>query len=130
MLILPGASALSVFRAQGLLTKLQNVDTQITEVTAQYLHFVDAAADLSADDQARLAALLTYGEPAPASGEGEQFVVIPRFGTISPWASKATEIAQHCGLDRIRRIERGVCYRIRRKQGWLGGARALGDASI
>src|SRR5690554_4922018 len=49
MLILPGASALSVFRAQGLLTKLQNVDTQITEVTAQYLHFVDAAADLSAD---------------------------------------------------------------------------------
>ncbi|MGV3654644.1 MAG: phosphoribosylformylglycinamidine synthase [Noviherbaspirillum sp.] len=130
MLILPGASALSVFRTQGLLSQLQAVDPAITGVTARYLHFIDAAAPLPDEDKGRLEALLTYGEPFAGTEGGDEFVVIPRLGTISPWASKATDIARHCGLAHVRRIERGISYRIMVKSGLLGGARSLNEASV
>ena len=39
-------------------------------------------------------------------------LVVPRAGTISPWSSKATDIAHVCGLTAIRRIERGIEYRL------------------
>src|SRR5689334_9288028 len=107
MLILPGSNALSAFRAQRLLTQLQDIDAAITGVSARYLHFIDAGGALSKDDIARLDALLTYGEACVGHQEGDAFVVIPRFGTISPWASKATDIAHNCGLTHIHRIERG-----------------------
>ncbi|MDB5760669.1 MAG: phosphoribosylformylglycinamidine synthase, partial [Burkholderia sp.] len=130
MLILPGSNALSAFRAQRLLTELQDIDPAITAVSARYLHFIDSARTLSADDVSRLDALLTYGEPAPAQQEGDAFVVIPRFGTISPWASKATDIAHNCGMVHIHRIERGIAYRVQVKSGLLGGARRLADGSV
>ncbi|WP_426197110.1 phosphoribosylformylglycinamidine synthase [Massilia sp. DWR3-1-1] len=123
MLILPGSNALSAFRNQRLLGQLQAVAPAVVAVQAHYLHFVDSRADLSADDQARLAAMLTYGEPAAAPLDGgahEQFIVIPRFGTISPWASKATDIARNCGMAHIVRIERGVAYTVALKGGLLG----------
>nr|WP_217344429.1 phosphoribosylformylglycinamidine synthase [Noviherbaspirillum sp. L7-7A]MBV0878579.1 phosphoribosylformylglycinamidine synthase [Noviherbaspirillum sp. L7-7A] len=129
MLILPGSNALSAFRTQRLLTQLQGIDAAITGVSARYLHFIDAANTLSSDDEARLGALLTYGEPAVGNEEGDLFVVIPRFGTISPWASKATDIAHNCGMSHIHRIERGVAYRVTVKSGLLGGARRLADGS-
>ncbi|MZQ17123.1 hypothetical protein, partial [Escherichia coli] len=100
----PGALALSAFRQQRLLSTLKRIDPDIDGVSAQYLHFVAADTPLSADESARVQALLTYGSPAPADVEGDRFVVIPRFGTISPWASKATEIARHCALPQIHRI--------------------------
>jgi len=125
MLTLPGSNALSAFRTQRLLTQLQQVDAAITGVTGRFLHFIDATTAPSQDDIGRLNALLTYGEPFAGSEEGEQFVVIPRFGTISPWASKATDIAHNCGMAHIRRIERGVSYRVQLKSGLLGGARSL-----
>ncbi|MFL6720128.1 MAG: phosphoribosylformylglycinamidine synthase [Burkholderiaceae bacterium] len=130
MLILPGSNALSAFRTQRLLTQLQGIDAAITGVSARYLHFIDSANPLSSDDEARLGALLTYGEPALAQQEGDLFVVIPRFGTISPWASKATDIAHNCGMSHIHRIERGVAYRVTVKSGLLGGARRLADGSV
>ena len=110
MLILPGSNALSTFRTRSLLSQLQAVAPAIVGVTARFYHFIDAAATPSDDDVARLRALLDYGEPFAGSEEGEQLVVIPRFGTISPWASKATDIAHNCGMSAIRRIERGVVY--------------------
>ncbi|MES2935560.1 MAG: phosphoribosylformylglycinamidine synthase [Pseudomonadota bacterium] len=120
MLILSGSNALSPFRTQRLLSQLQAIEPNISGVTACYLHLVDAAGDLSADDIVRLKALLTYGDVFSASDAGEEFVVIPRFGTISPWASKATDIARNCGMAHVRRIERGIAYRVQLKSGLLG----------
>ncbi|MBB3220101.1 phosphoribosylformylglycinamidine synthase [Pseudoduganella umbonata] len=123
MLILPGSNALSAFRSQRLLTQLQAVVPAVSAVQARYVHFVDTPSDLSAEDRARLDGLLTYGEPAQADvGDGavESFVVIPRFGTISPWASKATDIVHNCGMTHIHRVERGVAYRVVLKGGILG----------
>ncbi|MES2023941.1 MAG: phosphoribosylformylglycinamidine synthase [Pseudomonadota bacterium] len=130
MLILPGSNALSAFRTERLLTQLQQVDHAIVGVTGRFLHFIDSAAQLSPDDIKRLDALLTYGEPFTAKLEGDEFIVIPRFGTISPWASKATDIAHNCGMADIHRIERGVVYVVHLKSGLLGGAKKLSDDSI
>lgn len=123
MLILPGSNALSSFRSQRLLNQLQAVLPAITSVQARFIHFVDSASTPSEDDLNRLNGLLTYGEPAlpeQADGVVEEFVVIPRFGTISPWASKATDIVHNCGMAHIHRVERGVAYRINLKGGILG----------
>jgi phosphoribosylformylglycinamidine synthase len=123
MLILPGSNALSAFRSQRLLSQLQAVLPSVTAIHARYIHFVDASAPLSSDDEARLNGLLTYGEPALAElndGVVEEFFVIPRFGTISPWASKATDIVHNCGMGHIHRVERGVAYRVILKGGILG----------
>ncbi|MFB9240422.1 phosphoribosylformylglycinamidine synthase [Massilia antarctica] len=135
MLILPGSNALSVFRSQRLLSQLQAVAPAITAVQARFYHFIDTSAALSADDTSRLAAMLTYGEPAAASsreGVTEEFFVIPRLGTISPWASKATDIAHNCGMAHVHRIERGIAFSISLKTGLLGSsigaAKKLSDA--
>ncbi len=71
-----------------------------------------------------------YGDPFEESkerGTAETFLVVPRFGTVSPWASKATDIAHLCGLTQVRRIERGVEYTVTLKSGLLGGKKALSD---
>jgi len=130
MLILPGSNALSAFRTQRLLSQLQAVDAAITGVTGRFIHFIDAVGEVSQQDQARLDGLLTYGEPFSGAAEGDEFVVIPRFGTISPWASKATDIARNCGMANIHRIERGIAYHVQVKSGLLGGAKKLSEASI
>jgi phosphoribosylformylglycinamidine synthase len=137
MLILPGSNALSAFRSQRLLSQLQAVAPAIAAVQARFYHFIDTRAALSADDSRRLDALLTYGEPAPAAaaeGVTEEFFVIPRFGTISPWASKATDIAHNCGMAHIHRIERGIAYSVQLKSGILGSsigaAKKLSEAEV
>ncbi len=116
MLILPGSNALSSFRTQGLLSRLQELDRSIVAVTGRFTHFIDSTVPLDEEQKARLSALLTYGEAYVGEAEcdqsGELFVVIPRFGTISPWASKATEIAHNCGMSQIKRIERGISYHV------------------
>jgi phosphoribosylformylglycinamidine synthase len=133
MLILPGSNALSAFRSQRLLSQLQAVAPSVTGVSARFYHFIDSRTPLSSDDTARLTAMLTYGEPAAQGqqdGAVEEFFVVPRLGTISPWASKATDIAHNCGMAHIHRIERGVGYTITLKSGLLGigGAKKLSDA--
>ncbi len=135
MLILPGSNALSAFRSQRLLSQLQEVAPTVATVQARFVHFIDAHGALSSSDTERLSAMLTYGEPAEqegADGVAETFVVIPRFGTISPWASKATDIAHNCGMAHIHRIERGVAYTVYLKTGILGSslmaAKALSPA--
>jgi len=125
MLILPGSNALSSFRTANLLSRLQSIAPDIVGVTARYQHFVDASAALSTADTERLQALLTYGDPYAGPETGEIFVVIPRVGTISPWASKATDIARNCGMQQIRRIERGISYFVHMKHSLLGKAKSL-----
>jgi phosphoribosylformylglycinamidine synthase len=126
----PGASALSDFRQTRLLDTLKQIDGDIVAIRGQFLHFVNAHEPLSADDAARVDALMHYGEPfQPAAERGatDTFVVVPRLGTVSPWASKATDIALHCGLSRVRRIERGIEFTVTLKSGLLGvgGKKAL-----
>lgn len=121
----PGALALSAFRQQRLLAALQQVDADIESVHGQFVHFVDSDTPLSAEDQTRIGAMLTYGAPFTAQPEGDRFVVIPRFGTISPWASKATDIAHNCGLTHVHRIERGIEITVVCKKGLLRGRKTL-----
>jgi len=119
---LPGSSVLSSFRRERLLAQLKQAGLPIADISARYEHFVNCDAALSADEQKRLAELLQYGDPYEIADNPKAFVlrVIPRLGTISPWASKATDIAHNCGLATVRRIERGVRYMLVPERGLLG----------
>jgi phosphoribosylformylglycinamidine synthase len=112
MLILRGSSALSPFRLEKLRADLAAAGLPVRALAARFTHLVELAADtptLPAESQAVLEKLLTYGpcRPLPAVA-GLVQVVAPRPGTISPWSSKATDIAHLCGLAAVRRIERVV----------------------
>jgi phosphoribosylformylglycinamidine synthase len=117
---LAGPGALSAFRAARLLQRLQAVDSKVDSVSAQYVHFVHATRALDAGEEARLKALLDYGDPAALASDGVHFLVVPRLATISPWASKATDIAHNTGLSAVHRIERGTRYTVALKQGLFG----------
>jgi len=111
MLQLRGGAALSDFRLTKLLAALQEAVPAITAVRACYYHFVETEASLSPQQQAILVQLLAYGEPlAPHTAAQQGLLVVPRPGTISPWSSKATDIAHNCGLTTVCRIERGILY--------------------
>ena len=112
MLKIPGTSALSDFRVQKLLAELQAVEPAITDLSARFIHFVDVENNLNEGQEAVLSQLLSYGsvQSMTAVQNGESLLVVPRSGTISPWSSKATEIAQRCGLSEVNRIERGIDY--------------------
>lgn len=114
-----GGSALSAFRVQQLLPGLQAIHDKISGIDARYVHLVVSDSAPSISLQSQLAALLTYGEPYTGSVEGPLIVVLPRLGTVSPWASKATDIAHNCGLA-VHRVERIVEYRLTLKSGLLG----------
>lgn len=120
-----GGSALSDFRARQLLPRLQAIEPRIEGVSARFVHLVVTDAALSSADHDRFAALLTYGEPfeAPAKA-GASVVVTPRLGTVSPWASKATDIAHNCGLA-LRRVERVTQYHLKLKSPLIGKAPVL-----
>lgn len=124
-----GGNALSSFRAQQLLTDLVAIHPKITGIDARFVHLVATEAAVTVEQSQRLAALLTYGDPYEGSGEGVALVVTPRMGTISPWASKATDIARNCGLD-VFRVERITEYRISLKSGLLGGTPELSSEQL
>ena len=114
MLELRGAPALSPFRRSKLLQTAQSVVPGVADIYAEFMHFIDINEQLAPEELNVLNKLLTYGPSAKTEAtEGVLFLVIPRPGTISPWSSKATDIAQGCGLSAIRRIERGVAYYVR-----------------
>nr|WP_312989793.1 phosphoribosylformylglycinamidine synthase [Comamonas koreensis] len=117
---LPGGNALSSFRAQQLQTALTAIHPKITGIAARFVHLVATEQPLAGAQAERVAALLTYGDPYEGGSDGLAFIVTPRMGTISPWASKATDIARNCGLA-LFRIERLTEYRIELKAGLLGG---------
>ncbi|CAP43099.1 phosphoribosylformylglycinamidine synthase [Bordetella petrii] len=128
---LPGSSVLSAFRRERLLAQLREAGLPIADVSARYEHFVCTDTALDDGQQARLAQLLDYGtEPAgEAPSKSLALLVIPRLGTISPWASKATDIAHNCGLAAVRRVERGVRYFLTPERGLLG-AKSFDDAML
>ncbi|KZN33077.1 phosphoribosylformylglycinamidine synthase [Pseudoalteromonas luteoviolacea S2607] len=111
MLILRGAPALSDFKVQKILKSCADAELPVTGVYAEFMHFADLTAELTEAELDKLSKLLTYGPTAVEhTPEGALVLVTPRIGTISPWASKATDIANNCGLDKVHRVERGIAY--------------------
>ncbi|WP_297207743.1 phosphoribosylformylglycinamidine synthase [uncultured Pluralibacter sp.] len=111
MEILRGSPALSAFRTTKLLARFQAANLPVNNIYAEYVHFAELSAPLSDQEQRRLASLLTYGPTLSShTPAGKLLLVTPRPGTISPWSSKATDIAHNCGLEQVVRIERGVAY--------------------
>ncbi|MCA1925341.1 MAG: phosphoribosylformylglycinamidine synthase [Thiobacillus sp.] len=110
----PGAAALSAFRIAKIRQQAAALGVTLGRVDARFWHFleVDGVLDAAADNQ--IDAALAYGAASemPASQEAVQVVVTPRPGTISPWSSKATDILRNSGLAQLKRIERGVAYRL------------------
>ncbi|MFM8480488.1 MAG: phosphoribosylformylglycinamidine synthase, partial [Gammaproteobacteria bacterium] len=113
-MLVRGAPALSGFRIKKLLARLREVNPAVDSIDSRYVHFIDCERDLDALEIRTLESLLRYG-PRSVAAEGSAthaLWVVPRPGTISPWSSKATDIARVCGLVGVRRIERGIEYRI------------------
>ncbi len=113
---LRGRNALSDFRLRKLLHSLQSAAPAIIGLTAEYRHFIELEQSPSGKQQRILERVLTYGPSGDASVDdavdrgGQLLLVVPRLGTISAWASKATDIAHSCGLTGVRRIERGIAW--------------------
>ncbi|HJU24061.1 MAG TPA: phosphoribosylformylglycinamidine synthase [Casimicrobiaceae bacterium] len=121
VLALRGGVALSPFRVAKLLGTLKSVRPphDIGRLAARYWHFVELSRPLAEAQRAALEQLLAYGsrEAFRDDARDPAFVVLPRFGTISPWSSKATDIARNCGLDAVARIERGIAFDIATRSG-------------
>ncbi|MBF7954617.1 phosphoribosylformylglycinamidine synthase [Rahnella victoriana] len=117
MEILRGSPALSAFRINKLLSRCQEARLPVSDIYAEYVHFADVSAPLNSDEQTKLQRLLKYGpslaEHAPS---GRLLLVTPRPGTISPWSSKATDIAHNCGLSQVLRLERGLAFYVQAPQ--------------
>lgn len=115
MLSLTGPAALTPFRRSRMLAQVQAIVPSITGLQAVFEHYADSP-ELDAEAQQKLALLLTYDEAAvPLADANKSLRVVPRFGTRSPWSSKATDIAHVCGLQQIERLERGVLWQF---AGW------------
>lgn len=125
-----GGHAISDFKVQQLLPRLQHIHDKIIGLSARFVHLAAFDAAPEASTEQRLGELLTYGEPVTprhlrleADG-APALLVMPRLGTVSPWASKATDIARNCGLV-VHRVERLIEYRVELKAGLLGGKPSL-----
>ncbi|MDG5973750.1 phosphoribosylformylglycinamidine synthase [Hydrogenophaga taeniospiralis CCUG 15921] len=122
-----GGNAVSDFKVQQILPRLAGISDKITGLSARFVHLAsfDAAPDAATLD--RVGQLMAYGEPATEAhlalekAGAPALLVMPRLGTVSPWASKATDIAHNCGLA-LHRVERLVEFRIGLKSGLLGKA--------
>src|SRR5512145_2691570 len=110
ILCLKGDAAFSAFRLQRLQARLVAAVSDIERVCADYWHVVAQKRALNADERAKLATLLE--KKAAGAEAGDLFLVAPRIGTISPWSSKATDIAWNCDLDAIERIERVIAFHV------------------
>jgi phosphoribosylformylglycinamidine synthase len=132
ILKLRGARALSDFRLAKLLPQLQKIHPRVRRVEAEFWHFVEFDAAPRRQGRALLERLLAYGEPLKRrrARSSALLLAVPRLGTISPWSSKATEIARNCGLAGVRRIERGTAFHLAVPGELEAGERAALGASL
>ncbi len=125
---LRGSTALSQFRLEKLHQSLKQFVPNFSQINAEFVHFVFSEKPLNSAQQNTLKQILTYGaytsdalqannHEALGDIQQELFLVIPRIGTISPWASRATDIANNCGLESVLRIERGIAYYVQTNNG-------------
>ena len=108
LLHLRGGLALSAFRVEKLNRELETRSTAVRVAATCFWHLVEAARPLTPAERSDLERLLEHGPPAAPEPSGTRLVVVaPRFGTISPWSSKATDIVRRCGMEAVSRVERG-----------------------
>ena len=134
MLVLPGAPALSEFRLQKLRSDLSGILPEL-EIVTRFIHFVDLEDALDDDELTVINRILTYGPTTSSMPDinevpGVFRLVVPRTGTISPWSSKATDILKICGLAKVRRIERGIAWRLNSDSPLSIEQMAIADACI
>jgi len=111
MIVKEGPASHSPFKLESLLRRLLSIDQNITGLGARFIHFIDSKNDLGEEQDRILDSILEYGPNWPfGADEGFKIFTLPRFGTTTPWSSKATDIAKVCGLSSIERIERGVVF--------------------
>ena len=111
MLIIEGDQALSPFRIQNLQRLIHAYTSKVTNISTRFVHFVHTNDELTQDEHSKLEALLSKSTSSSNDSKTDlALLVTPRFGTISPWSSKATDIAHNCGLEKVNRVERGVWY--------------------
>ena len=123
VLQLRGPRALSESRLAKLLASLRKVDPGVRSAAAEFRYFVETDAALDAASQRLLEHLLDDGSSAPAPAPaGALYLVVPRLGTVSPWSSKASDIARNCGLARVKRIERGTAFYVEGAQADVSGS--------
>lgn len=116
MLRLRGSQAYSDFRIKKLLEAVQQKVPAVDAIDTEYQHLIkliDESPSLDSDELVKLERLLSYGPTmSDVEHKGKRLFVLPRFGTISPWSTKASDIVAHCGLDKIARVERGIAFYI------------------
>ncbi len=111
MIVKDGPASHSPFKLESLLIRLQSIDPNVIGLGARFIHLIDAENELSEKHDRILGSILEYGPDwSLGANEGFKIFILPRFGTTSPWSSKATDIAKVCGLGSISRIERGVAF--------------------
>jgi len=137
MLRLRGCPALSAFRLKKLLTRVRESIPAISGIDAEFMHFAWLESELTNAELSILERLLDYGNQAEQAPQGQLLLTVPRPGTISPWSSKATDIAHNCGLANLQRIERGIAFYLRTETGealsstdWQHAADLLHDRMI
>ena len=129
ILFLRGAPAFSDFRLKGLQQRIQAEVPGACITSAEFWHVVKLNAALDDAGRQQLAALLEERAGSEATG-GSLMLVTPRIGTISPWSSKATDIAWNCGLAAVERIERVMAYRVAATPGVLSAAQQTQIAAL
>ena len=131
VLTLPGRSALSDFRVERLNLAIRDHIPEVESVAGAFVHLVALSRELDRREHARLSALLDCPEPGDRknSDAAHRLLVVPRPGTISPWSSKATDIARNCGLSAVERIERGTEWSLTMKNGTPPNAPVLASLS-
>ncbi|OGL31070.1 phosphoribosylformylglycinamidine synthase [Candidatus Saccharibacteria bacterium RIFCSPHIGHO2_12_FULL_41_12] len=109
MKVIVRGNALTPSHKKALIKKLADQGANVTDISAQYLHFIDAKGPISEDDQKILEELFNYSGEFKEIDHNQQFIVVPRLGTISPWSSKASDIIRNSGAN-VDRAERGTAY--------------------
>ena len=110
LLQLRGPRALPESRLAKLVASLRKLDPGVRAATAEQRYLVETSGVLGAAERLLLERLLDDGTPPAPAGRGSLYLVVPRLGTLSPWSSKASDIARNCGLASVRRIERGTAF--------------------
>ena len=108
VIAIKGKTRLSEFRINSLKEGLKHKEN-IDNLECCEIYFLSLTKKLSQDNLNKLKSILSCS-PVFECGSDFSFTVIPRFGTISPWSSKASEILNNCGMDFLERIERGFYY--------------------
>ncbi|MDH5301641.1 MAG: phosphoribosylformylglycinamidine synthase [Gammaproteobacteria bacterium] len=131
MYSLRGAAALSPFRIEKLLQSIRAEVASVSAVVAEFVYFAQAEPRLSDAQLSALRDLLNDGQQvSPTTPAGQLRLVVPRPGTITPWSTKATDIAHHCGLDNLARVERGIAYYVTSNQALTAAQLRAVDALI